>query len=157
VPTLTEGHVVSQDDCKMTWEVIQKLVTPSWVSSVPPEFGSPGSGKVKADQWRTLGTIHLPVALAILWGQLDDDHKQLLHTTFSLLSAIIIACSHVMSEEHAKQYLGFMRNYTEAIKSLFPDLELRPNHHMALHLNKYLSQYGPVHSWWTFLSKLYYE
>ena len=55
-----------------------------------------------------------------------------------------------MSKEHAKQYLGFMRNYAEAIKSLFPDLELHPNHHMALHLNEYLSQYGPIHSWWTF-------
>lgn len=134
----------------MTWGVIQKLVTPSWVSSVPPEFGSPGSGKVKADQWRTLGTIHLPVALALLWGSSSDDHKQLLNATFALLSAIIIACSHVTSQEHAEQYLGFMRNYVEAIKRLFPNLRLLPNHHLALHLHEYLNQYGPIHSWWTF-------
>ena len=128
----------------------KQLTLPSWVSSVPAEFGSPGSGKVKADQWRTLGTIHLPVAIAILWSSSDDSRKQLLDVTFSLLSAIIVACSHVTSRAHAKAYMRYMRNYIEGIKKLFPHLGLHPNHHLALHLHEYILQYGPIHSWWTF-------
>ena len=128
----------------------KRLTVPSWVSSVPAEFGSTGSGKVKADQWRTLGTIHLPAAMAILWSMPDEGHKQLLDVTFSLLSAIIVACSHVASQKHAEMYAQYMRNYVEGVKKLFPDLGLRPNHHLALHLHEYILQYGPMHSWWTF-------
>lgn len=123
---------------------------PSWVSSVPAEFGSQGSGKLKADQWRALGTIHLPVAMAMLWSKSDDRHKQLLDVTFSLVSAIIVACSHVTSQKHAEMYRQYMNNYVEGIKVLFPDLKHRPNHHIALHLHEYILQYGPIHSWWTF-------
>ena len=123
---------------------------PSWVSSVPAEFGSAGSGKLKADQWRTLGTVHLPVAMAVLWSASDDRHKQLLDITFSLLSAIIVACSHVTSRKHAETYTRYMRSYVEGIKRHFPRLKLRPNHHLALHLDEHILQYGPVHSWWTF-------
>ncbi|KAM6490440.1 hypothetical protein JOM56_014113 [Amanita muscaria] len=111
---------------------------------------SSGSGKVKADQWRTLGTIYLPVAMALLWPTPDDDYRKLLDTTFSLLLAITTACSHVTSSTHADNYREYMKEYIEGLKELFPDLDLLPNHHMAQHLHEYIIQYGPVHSWWTF-------
>ena len=123
---------------------------PSWISSVPQRVGASGSGKVKADQWRTLGLIHLPISLAILWRNPDIQKTRLLHITLSLLSAMTVASSHITSRQHAKVYLYYMKQYVEGLKQMFHKFKLHPNHHMALHLQEYLIQYGPVHSWWTF-------
>jgi len=129
-------------------------VTPAWISSVPNKVGASGIGKIKADQWRTLGTLHFPVSLAVVWSstgtELHGPKGKLLDTTFSLVSAILIACSHNTSPAHAKAYLRYMQNYIDGIKQLDPTFKFLPNHHMALHLQEYLEQYGPVHSWWTF-------
>ena len=67
-------------------------------------------------------------------------HKQLLGITFSLLSAIIVACSHVTSWAHAKAHMQYMCDYIKGIKKLFPQLETPSK----------ILQYGPIHSWWTF-------
>jgi hypothetical protein len=68
----------------------------------------------------------------------------------SLLSAIILASSHVTSVARADLYIQHMQSYLEGIRELFPGYRFHPNHHMALHIHKYLLQYGPVPSWWTF-------
>ena len=61
-----------------------------------------------------------------------------------------VASSHITSRQHAKVYLYYMKQYVEGLKQMFHKFKLHPNHHMALHLQEYLIQYGPVHSWWTF-------
>lgn len=49
------------------------MVTPSWLISVPANLGQSSHGKLKSDQWRTLGTTYLPVTLIHLWDQLNED------------------------------------------------------------------------------------
>ncbi|KAI0368518.1 hypothetical protein BV20DRAFT_947973, partial [Pilatotrama ljubarskyi] len=39
---------------------------PSWLSSVPKDFGD-AAGTLKADEWRILCTVYLPLALISLW------------------------------------------------------------------------------------------
>ncbi|KAE9391972.1 hypothetical protein BT96DRAFT_789749, partial [Gymnopus androsaceus JB14] len=51
--------------------VICNTKRPSWVNSVPMNFGSNSAGSIKANEWRVLCTIFLPIALVTLWG--DDD------------------------------------------------------------------------------------
>ncbi|KAJ3825927.1 hypothetical protein F5878DRAFT_507275, partial [Lentinula raphanica] len=51
--------------------VIRETFTPSWVNSVPKNFGEAKAGSLKADEWRTLSTLYLPIALIILWGDND--------------------------------------------------------------------------------------
>jgi len=68
----------------------------------------------------------------------------------SLVSTVVIATSHTISASHANAYLEHMINYISGIKQLFPKYKLHPNHHMALHIYKYLLLFGPVQSWWTF-------
>jgi len=132
------------------------MYTPSWLTSVPTNLGEPSHGKLKADQWRTLGTTYLPVSLIRLWDQVDDDDRRsqdcrkLLAVTLSLISAVIIASSRTTSEEKADLYLHHMQNYLNGLRELFPQYRFLPNQHMALHLAEYLRLYGPVHSWWTF-------
>jgi len=135
---------------------IRNFVTPSWLTSIPTNLGEPSHGKLKADQWRTLGTVYLPVSLVRLWALPPRDDPQaagrqkLLSLTLCLVSAINIASSRTTSREKASLYTKYMTEYLEGIRSLMPDYQFRPNHHMALHLPEYLLLYGPVHGWWTF-------
>lgn len=136
---------------------IENMITPSWLTSVPTNFGEPSHGKLKADQWRTLGTTYLPVSLIRLWDQLEDGDnkcfqqcKKLLEVTLSLISAVVIASSRTTSQGKADLYLHHMQNYLKGLRELFPRYRFLPNQHMALHLAEYLRLYGPVHSWWTF-------
>ena len=61
-----------------------------------------------------------------------------------------LTTSRTTSSAHADAYLQHMQDYLEGLKLLFPDYTFHPNHHMALHLHKYIRLYGPVHSWWAF-------
>jgi hypothetical protein len=151
------GYVVTEEEMKEIWKDIRYMVKPSWVTSAPPNLGSACHGKLKADQWRAVGTIYLPLSLIRLWAQsqlVDDDRSQrckdLLDVTMSLFSAIIVASTEETSHAHAEQYLRHMSAYMEGIKRLFPDYQFRPNQHMAMHLPDYLIGYGPVQGWWTF-------
>ena len=49
--------------------VIADTMVPSWVGSVLQNFGDVAAGTLKADEWQTLGTIYLPLALISIWGQ----------------------------------------------------------------------------------------
>jgi len=138
------------------WSDIENLMTPSWMTSVPSNLRSASHGKLKADQWRTLRTVHLPISLVRLWDMVEiSEHRsarcrEILNATIALLSAVIIATSHMVSTVHANAYLQHMLEYLEAMKRLFPEYNFHPNHHMALHIHEYLLLFGPVHSWWTF-------
>jgi len=150
------GHVLTKTEMDEIRSDIVNMLRPSWLTSVPSEFGSASYGKLKADQWRVLGTTFLPVSLVRLWSVVEVGNprsercRQILDVTMSLLSAVAIACSRVTSKKHAELYLNNMHSYLSGLKGLFPEYSFHPNHHMALHLRDYLLLYGPVHSWWTF-------
>ncbi|KAJ3500743.1 hypothetical protein NLJ89_g9653 [Agrocybe chaxingu] len=150
------GFVLSQDEVEEIWSDIRELLTPSWLTSVPSNVGSFAHGKLKADQWRTLGTTYLPLSLIRLWGSSQANNArsrrchEILEVTMSLLCAVIIATSHTMSQANADAYLMHMHNYIISVKRLFPTYKFCPNHHMALHIHEFLIRFGPVHAWWTF-------
>ena len=153
----TSGAILTAQEIAKIRSDIENMNTPSWLTSVPMNLGEPSHGKLKADQWRTLGTTYLPVSLIQLWDQLVDGNdkrsqqcKKLLEVTLSLISAVIIASSRTTSREKADLYLHHMQNYLKGLRELFPQYQFLPNQHMALHLAEYLKLYGPVHSWWTF-------
>jgi hypothetical protein len=153
---LKEGAVLTSEEMSTLRSDIENMYTPSWLTSVPINLGEPSHGKLKADQWRTLGTTYLPVSLIRLWDKCEDDDqrsrqcKKLLTVTLSLISAIIVASSRTTSQENANLYLHHMQSYVNGLREIFPQYKFLPNQHMALHLAEYLQFYGPVHSWWTF-------
>ena len=150
------GQVLTDEEMHQIWSDLARISTPTWVTPIPLDLGSASHGKLKADQWRTLGITHLLLSLMRLWGLRDSNDprsqkcRELLDVTISLISAVILASSRVTSPSIAAAYLTHMKAYMEGIKKLFPQYRFRPNHHMALHLHEYLCRFGPVHSWWTF-------
>lgn len=138
---------------------LETILTPSWLTSVPANLGSAAHGKLKADQWRALGTVHLPISLTCLWSRHMNHSPKgprasrchtILLVTMALVSAVILATSRTITPENAVAYRDYMLSYLEGIKFLFPEYKLRPNHHMSVHIYDYLLLFGPVHSWWTF-------
>ncbi|KDR79752.1 hypothetical protein GALMADRAFT_62004 [Galerina marginata CBS 339.88] len=78
---------------------IKSMVTPSWLTSVPSQLGSASHGKLKADQWRVLGSVYLPISLIRLWWLVQPENprsercRKILDVTIMLLSAVSIATS----------------------------------------------------------------
>ncbi len=122
---LRKGSFLTQKDVDEIRADIECMSTPSWLTSVPRNLGEASHGKLKSDQWRTLGTTYLPISLIRMWSPLDDDSersaqcKKLLSATLSLVSAVTIASSRTTSYDKADQYLRHMQNYLREIRGFF--------------------------------------
>lgn len=153
----TKGSIVTWDEVREIRADIVRMCTPSWLASVPCDLGEARHGKLKADQWRVLGTVYLPVSLMRQWEEPDTDddeealmRQKMLEATIALISAIRVATSQTASHVKATLYLKHMHTYLSLLRELVPTYDLHPNHHMALHLGTYIRRFGPVHAWWAF-------
>jgi hypothetical protein len=139
-------------------DVIRDTVTPSWLSTVPRNYGEAKAGTVKADEWRTLYTVYLPIALVSVWGE-GSSHpspeigrklREILDHTMSLTSAITISCMRTMTRARATTYRLHVATWLRDLKGLHPHTTLRTNNHMAIHIYDFLLLFGPIRSWWCF-------
>jgi hypothetical protein len=139
-------------------QVIAETQVPSWLNSVPYNFGDAGAGMVKADEWRNLSTIFLPLALIRMWGEgtqhpssdIATKFRHILDHTMLLVSAVSLACKHTMTAHRSAAYLQYMTQYIRDFLVIHIDINPRPNMHMAMHIPHFLHLFGPVRSWWCF-------
>lgn len=138
--------------------VIRDTVTPSWVRSVPVNFGDAAAGTLKADEWRTMFTIYLPLALISLWGEgtshsSSDEtarYRRILDHTMTLVSAVVLACKRTMTAERSDAYRAYIATWVKDLQEIHPEAGQRPNNHMAFHIYDFIRLFGPVRSWWCF-------
>ncbi|KDR78692.1 hypothetical protein GALMADRAFT_64597 [Galerina marginata CBS 339.88] len=138
--------------------VIRDMTTPSWLRSVPHNFGYTAAGSLKADEWRTMATVYLPVALVSLWGEgtthasprIASSARRALDHTMALVSAISLACMRTMTESRRKSYRRYILSWMEDLTVVHPDAKHSVNGHMAIHIYDFLRFFGPVRSWWCF-------
>ncbi len=119
---------------------------PSWITSVPSKVGEASHGKLSANQWRVLCLVYLPAALVPLWTQKGGQHLELLDNFMELITAIKLASLCDTNESSISLYHKHLAKYLHSLPKLFPDVALVPNHHQALHLSKFLKDFGPAHS-----------
>ena len=140
-------------------EDISNTSRPTWQSRLPRDFGSPSHGKLKADVWRTCIEFDLPVSLADLWSGNDDNgdtssmaarEKTVMESTMFLSMAIRWGTSYRTSAVHARSYKQHMHAYLKTLLKLFPNRQLHPIHHNAIHFAECLLAFGPCHGWWMF-------
>jgi hypothetical protein len=136
--------------------VVNDMVTPSWLQSVPCKFGDRSSGTLKADEWRTMTAVYLPIALISLWGT-GTNHSAntvylcaVLHHTMDLVCATSIACLRTMTVDQMDAYLGYLKSWVSGLKDLHPSSSHVINGHMAFHIYDFLQLFGPARSWWCF-------
>ena len=134
---------------------------PSWLSSVPHNFGDAAAGTLKADEWRTMTTVYLPVALISLWAKGSTQPtqvsqsatvrlKRILDHTMDLVSAVSLACMRTTTETWMNAYQLHLASWVSNLKILHPGAEHQVNNHMAFHIYDFLHLFGPVRSWWCF-------
>lgn len=129
----------------------RRIELPSWINPAPVGFGTTRQGKLSADQWRTLATVHLPVTLIRTWGlDGDDTHKKMLQNFLDLVEAIEILGLLEIDEDRIEEADALIKKYLDTAKELYKGATIQPNHHMFLHLSVFLLMFGPVHSWRAF-------
>ena len=139
-------------------DVIRTTDTPSSIRSVPRNFGETKAGTLKADEWRTLTTLYLPIALVSLWGEgsthrtseIAVSRRAILDHTMALVSAVHIVCQRSMTTARVEAYRACIIDWMRDLQVLLPRAPHRTNGHMALHVWDYLQLFGPVRSWWCF-------
>lgn len=134
-------------------------MTPSWLSSVPKNFGEARAGTLKADEWRILCTVYFPLALVSLWGSgavygANRDAAfllRVLNNTMMLVSAVIVLCKRTTTIRRSQKYREYLAKWLNGVQELHPEgYSHRTNNHMAFHIYDFLRLFGPVYSWWCF-------
>jgi hypothetical protein len=147
-------------------QIIADMDTPSWLPSVPHNFDEAAAGSLKADEWRTMATVYLPVALVSLWGLEDSNPESsnsgatqpcessqfhdVLDHTMKLVSAISLACMRTMTTSRMKAYKSCITAWVRNLRKIHPSINHSVNEHMAIHIYDFLYLFGPVRSWWCF-------
>jgi hypothetical protein len=139
-------------------DVIHDIDTPSWLSSVPKNFGDAAAGTLKADELRILSTVQLPIALVTLWGEGSSHEtpaqakhmRAVLDHTMSLVCAISLASKRTMTTARQNAYRAELLAWIQGLKTFHPHVNHRLNGHMAIHIYDFLRLFGPVRSWWCF-------
>lgn len=138
--------MVAQINCLMP-----KIYIPTWIKRALPVLGKASFGKLKADEWRNLFTIQLPLILIPMWSGLDQNKIALLQNFGHLVSLTNLALKRSTSGVRIAKYRDHLMNYLEGAKQLFTHCKFAPNHHMAFHLADCLEKFGPVRAWWSFV------
>lgn len=139
-------------------DVIRDADTPAWLPSVPHNFGHAAAGSLKADEWRTMATVYLPLVLISEWGEgsthvppsLSSSYRRALDHTMDLVCAITLACRRTMMKSRMDSYLGYILSWVGNLQLIHPEIKFRVNGHMAIHIYQFLKLFGPVRSWWCF-------
>jgi hypothetical protein len=130
------------------WADMKHTELPSWVTDVPHNWGTATRGKLSANNWRVICTVHLPITLIRLWGVDDapEDRKRKLENFMDLVRAVQIANLRSISKNDIEQYESFVYRYLTGFKALYKLAKVKPIHHAALHYGDILRGFGPAHT-----------
>lgn len=139
--------VLGRDILEAVWRDMACTELPSWMSQAPRNWGTAARGKLTADQWKVVATVHLPITLMRLWGAPQDGRRFLMLCNFMDLSAAVqLAHQRIITEKHVTDYERLLKRYLSGMMVLFKDSKLQPIHHVSLHAGDFLRLFGPTHS-----------
>ncbi|KAI0027430.1 hypothetical protein K488DRAFT_61592 [Vararia minispora EC-137] len=119
---------------------------PSWVSGAPRNWGTATRGKLSADQWNVICTIHLPFTLISRWGiaAAPERDRKMLDNYMDLVRAVETCGLREIAEEQIQSYTRYIQRYLEEYKTLYKGAKIKPNHHLAIHYGDVLHSFGPT-------------
>jgi hypothetical protein len=137
-------------------QCIKEVIVPSWLEKPHFEVGFKYAGSPKADNYRRLFELYLPLALLSLWKKESsmraDDWEDM---TFVLETSMNLSCSAILLTKrtmpHARKELmrQCFQDHLEGLKKTFPGFML-PSHHIGFHDYDSIDLFGPVHNFWCF-------
>nr|VWO97862.1 Uncharacterized protein [Ganoderma boninense] len=76
-PRNARTRILGRDRMKLIWDDMDNTTYPSWFSPAPPRVAATGtSAGMKADQWRSYCTVHLPISLLHWWGCSQESSRE---------------------------------------------------------------------------------
>ncbi|KAI7953318.1 hypothetical protein MJO28_005865 [Puccinia striiformis f. sp. tritici] len=147
----TEGKtILDRDALAFINKRLPRIRYPTWVKQPIPVLGKASFGSLKADEWRNLIVIQLPLLLPVYWAAGGPPARSLFRNFAHLVSMVNLALKRLMNIDKAEKYRQHTLAYLESCLLLFPDVDLAPNHHMSIHLADCLAKFGPSRAWWSF-------
>lgn len=128
------------------WADMAQTVLPSWVGAAPKNWGTAKRGKLSADHWRTIFTIHLPITLIWIWMHETGRKKELLFNITYLVMSIRAANHKETNVDVSRTYDFYISKYITGVATLFRENSIHPLQHSAFHIGKNLRDFGPGHS-----------
>ncbi|OAV90954.1 hypothetical protein PTTG_07097 [Puccinia triticina 1-1 BBBD Race 1] len=130
--------------------IFPQINIPSWINGYVPVLAKASYGKLKADEWRNLFLIQLPLVLVKIWHGKNCIHVSLLRNFAHLVSAVNTALRRSMTKQRIESYNHHIHKYLTSALIIFPNRPLAPNHHLSMHLGECLAKFGTVRAWWSF-------
>jgi hypothetical protein len=127
------------------WSDMKRTQLPTWIGSVPSNWSTAKRGKLTANHWRIVCTIHLPITLIRFWDGDTGRRQDLLKHFMDLVTAVKIANMRISTKSQIEAYDTHMLRYVSRLQTLYPDQSILPSHHAALHIRDMLQLFGPVH------------
>jgi hypothetical protein len=86
----TTNAVLGKDVMEAIWADMALTELPPWVTDVPPNWGTAARGKLSANNWRVICTVHLLITLIRLWGgdNTPEHWKNILENFMDLVHAV---------------------------------------------------------------------
>ncbi len=128
------------------WRDMSRCQLPSWITPAPRNWGTTEHGKLSADNWRIICTIHMPATLIWIWRDETPRKKRLLENFMHLVTSARLANARTCTTAQIENYSIHMTKYLQGLRELFPNIPLHPNHHAALHIGDVMTRFGPTHS-----------
>lgn len=145
--TGTGGPILGKEVMEALEADASSLTLPSWLVKAPDNWGTAQHGSLKADEWRTVAFVSLPITLPRLWNTSGPRFQAILRNLFTFVGALRIAFSYSITEEKCvffrDQWFAFLTEY----KILYPTSTIVPNFHMIGHLPDILQRWGPSTFW----------
>ncbi|KAI0036685.1 hypothetical protein K488DRAFT_32738, partial [Vararia minispora EC-137] len=138
--------VLGKSVMESCWASMKDTTLPSWVSGAPRNWGTATCGKLSADQWNVICTIHLPFTLISRWdiAAAPERDRKMLDNYMDLVRVVETCGLREITEEQIQGYTRYIRRYLEEYKVLYKGAKIKPNHHLAIHYGDVLRSFGPT-------------
>jgi hypothetical protein len=147
----SEGKIIfDKDALAFINRLLPRIRIPTWIQRALPILGKASFGSLKADEWRNLFTVQLPLILPVYWATGGPVARSLFRNFAHLVSMVKLALKRSINLETVEMYRKHTLEYLQSCRLLFPDVNLAPNHHMSIHLAEGMENMGPSRSWWSF-------
>ncbi|KAJ3846524.1 hypothetical protein EV368DRAFT_88881 [Lentinula lateritia] len=137
-------------------QAVREVIVPGWIEKPSDSIGLPRGGTPKADNWRTLFSIFLPLALLSLWQEASpisaedaNEMASVLQTSMYLTCAVNKMSKHTLSLQDRTDFREYLRLHIEGLKENFPGF-IQPSHHLAFHIYDDMDLFSVVHHFWCF-------
>ncbi|KIK52582.1 hypothetical protein GYMLUDRAFT_179976, partial [Collybiopsis luxurians FD-317 M1] len=150
-PQIHSGEVLSR-----VHRCIREVLVPSWVAKPPFDTGLKSGGTLKANDWRLLITLYLPLALLSLWKEESPiradnfaNMQSILDNSMHLSCASLLMAKETVSLERRQSFLWHYKAHVGGLKEIFPGFGV-PSHHIGFHVYDFIRLFGPVRNFWCF-------